>query len=85
MQRDFTISKLVPLVSSTTKIINIVPHIEILENNHMQPYNPITSVNIGNIFRIKNDIRLIDATHNVDPIPRICKQRIWSKYACKVL
>lgn len=41
------------------------------ENSHMQPYNPIKPVKIGNVFKIKNDIRLMDATHKVDPIPRI--------------
>lgn len=71
MQRDFTVSKLVPLVSSTTKIINKVPNTQMPENNHMQPYNPIKPVRIGNVFKIKNDIKLIDATHKVDPIPRI--------------
>lgn len=71
IQRDFTTSKLVPFVSSTTKIMNKVPNAQIPENNHMQPYNPITSVKIGNVFKIRNDIRLIDVTHRVDPIPRI--------------
>lgn len=64
-------SKLVPFVSTTTKMINNVPNAQIPENNHMHPYSPITSVKIGNVFKIKNEIKLMDATHKVDPIPRI--------------
>lgn len=73
MQRVFTVSKLVPFVSSTTNTMNNVPNAQMPENSHMHPYNPIDSVKIGNVFNIRNDITLMDATHKVEPIPRICK------------
>lgn len=66
-------SKLVPFVSSTTKMINKVPNAQIPANSHIHPYNPIISVKMGNVFKIKNEMRLMDVTHNVDPIPRIWK------------
>lgn len=71
MQRDFTVSKVVPFVSSTTKIINKVPNAQMPENSHMQPYKPIKPLKIGNVFKIKNENTLMDETHRVEPIPRI--------------
>lgn len=71
MPLDFTVSKLLPRVSSTQNTIKSVPNTHIVENNQKHPYRSSTLDRIGNVFRIKKDIKLIEVTHIVDPMARI--------------
>lgn len=68
---SFIIFRSFPLVSSTNKMANNVPKVQLTQKIIRHPCNPIASINTGKAFVIKNNIIFRTAVPKVRPNDRV--------------